>query len=98
VEAARAKKADLAAARKRERRLTRLGRDVDGAWKELEKLVASSAYDTALKLAVDLRDLAAGKGEAAAFARRFEALRKRQMRRRGFLDRWKRLSVGGMAP
>jgi hypothetical protein len=89
AEAARAKKARLAAERERERRLTTLGRDVDGAWEKLEKLVASSAYDAAVKLAVDLRDLATRDGEATAFTDRFQALRKRQIRRRGFFDRWK---------
>lgn len=89
--AMRAKEARLAAERERERRLTKLGRDVDGAWEKLEKLVASSAYDAAVALAVDLRDRATREGEATAFAERFQALRKRQMRRRGFFDRWKRI-------
>lgn len=65
------------------------GRDVDGAWAKLERLVASSAYDDALKLAVDLRDLAAREDGGAAFTLLFKAMRSRQVRRRGFFNRWK---------
>jgi hypothetical protein len=90
AEAERAKKAKAAAASARQRYLTKLARDVEGAWAKLEKLVETSDYDVAVKLAVDLRDLATRDGRAAGFARRFEALRKRHMRRRGFYDRWKR--------
>jgi len=95
AEAARAKKARAATEAARQRHLTKLARDVDGAWAKLEKLVESSGYDEAVKLAVDLRDLAEREKTAAAFAKRFEALRKRQLRRRGFFDRWKRASGTG---
>jgi chromosome condensin MukBEF complex kleisin-like MukF subunit len=88
--AARAKKSRAAAEAARVRHLTKLARDVEGAWSKLEKLVAASDYDVAVKLAIDLRDLATQEATAPAFARRFEALRKRQLRRRGFFDRWKR--------
>jgi hypothetical protein len=88
-EAARARKAEQAAAQKRQRRLAKLARDVDAAWRKLEKLVASNAYDEAVRLAVDLRDLALATGSGAAFTNRFDALRKRQAWRRGFLDRWR---------
>ena len=54
------------------------------------RLVERSHYDVAVNLAIDLRDLATREATAPAFARRFEALRKRQLRRRGFFDRWKR--------
>lgn len=90
AEAARAKRARAAAEAARNRQLAKLGRDVDGAWTELEKLVESSKYDEAVNLAVDLRDLAERDGGQATFAGRFKALRKRQQRRRGFFDRWKR--------
>jgi hypothetical protein len=93
AEAARAKKAKAAAEAARQRHLTKLAHDVDGAWTKLEKLVDASSYDEAVKLAVDLRDLAIRDGAAAAFAKRFEAMRKRQLRRRGFFDRWKRAEV-----
>jgi hypothetical protein len=90
ADAASAKKAKAAAEAGRQLRLTKLGRDVDGAWAKLEKLVEASSYDEAVKLAVDLRDLASRDGTAASFVKRFKAMRKRQLRRRGFFDRWKR--------
>lgn len=90
AEAARATKAKAAADAVRQRRLTKLARDVDGAWAKLEKLVQSSSYDEAVALAIDLRDVATRDGTTARFATRFEAMRKRQLRRRGFFDRWKR--------
>ena len=93
AEAARAKKARAAADASRQRHLTKVAHDVDGAWAKLEKLVEASSYDEAVKLAVDLRDLATRDGTAAGFDKRFEAMRKRQLRRRGFFDRWKRAGV-----
>jgi hypothetical protein len=94
AETARAKKARETAARQRQRHLDKLGRDVAAAWAKLEKLVETSAYDEAVKLAIDLRDLATREKEAPEFARRFEAMRERQRRRRGFFERWKRASKG----
>jgi hypothetical protein len=73
----------------RRKRLDALSTKVDGAWTELEALVDKKDYDAAIKLAIDLRDLARRDGGIAPFAKRFEALRKRQLRRRGFFDRWK---------
>jgi hypothetical protein len=95
AEAARAKKAKAAADAARQRHLTKLARNVDGAWAKLEKLVEASRYDEALTLAVDLRALATRDGTAAGFDKRFKAMRKRQLRRRGFFDRWKRANEGG---
>lgn len=89
-EAARAKRAQAAADGARVRHLAKLARDVNGAWSKLTKLVENSQYDEAVSLAIDLRDLAAREGEQATFAARFAALRKSQMRRRGFFERWKR--------
>jgi hypothetical protein len=40
--------------------------------------------------AIDLRDFARRDGSARPFAKPFDAMRKRQLRRRGFFDRWKR--------
>lgn len=93
AEAARAAEANAAAEAARQRRLSTLGRNLDGAWLKLETLVEASSYDEAVKLAVDLRDLATRDGATPAFATRFEAMRKRQLRRRGFFDRWKRVEV-----
>jgi len=92
AEAARSKEAKAAAEAARHRHLAKLARDGDGAWGKLEKLIEASKYDEAVKLAVDLRELAASDKSSAAFAKRFEAMRKRQLRRRGFFDRWKRTS------
>ncbi|RKH64553.1 hypothetical protein [Corallococcus llansteffanensis] len=89
AEAARAKKARDAAGRRLQRKLDELGRDVDAAWVKLEKLVEASTYDEAVMLAVDLKELATRGDEFQDFAMRFEAMRKRQHRRRGFFDRWK---------
>jgi hypothetical protein len=95
IEAVRSRKAKAAAEAARQRHLAKLARDVEGAWVKLEKLIEASGYDEAVKLAVDLRALAARDKSAGAFAMRFEAMRKRQLRRRGFFDRWKRTSKPG---
>jgi hypothetical protein len=81
AETEREVRAQKAAAAARNKRL-------DAAWKKLEALVAASAYDDAIELAVDLADVA--KRDGRPFAEPFEAMRKRQLRRRGFFDRWKR--------
>ena len=86
----RAAKAKRAAEAARNKRLDGLRKRVDSAWNELEALVTKSAYDDALKLAIDLRDVANRDGDNASFAAAFAAMRKRQLRRRGFFDRWKR--------
>lgn len=85
----RARRAKKAADASRKKRLDALGRRLDAAWLELEALVSTSAYDAALTLAGDLRDLAERDEGALDFAARFAAMRKRQLRRRGFFDRWK---------
>ncbi len=90
AEAARADKAKKAAEAARNKRLDRLSARVDAAWAELEALVEKSAYEEALTLATDLRDLSKRDGASLPFAAPFEAMRKRQLRRRGFFDRWKR--------
>jgi hypothetical protein len=89
--AARAKRSKAAAGAARQRHLTKLARDVEAAWSKLEKLVEARDYEPALKLAVDLRDIATKDATSEAFARRFEAMRKRRPRRREFFDRWKRV-------
>ncbi len=88
--AERAAKTKNAAEAARKKRLDALAKRVDAAWKELEALVEKSAYEQAIQLAIDLRDLAKRDGASIPFAAPFEAMRKRQLRRRGFFDRWKR--------
>ncbi len=92
AEADRAAKAKRAAEAARTTRLDALLTRLDTAWTELEALIDKKEYDTAMKLAIDLRDLARRNGSAAPFAKPFEAMRKRQLRRRGFFERWKRES------
>jgi hypothetical protein len=83
-------KAKKAAAAARAKRLDALSRRLGAAWTKLEALVENSSYDEAIDLSVDLRDLARRDGESKPFAGRFDAMRKRQRRRRGFFDRWDR--------
>lgn len=90
VERLAKEKAKRAAAAAKKKRLDALTQRLDSAWRELEALVDKKEYDAAMKLAIDLRDLAKRDGSAAPFAKPFEAMRKRQLRRRGFFDRWKR--------
>ncbi len=90
AEAERAAKATKAAETARNERLNGLATRLDAAWRQLEALVEKSAYDDAVKLAFDLRDLAKRDGSAVPFAKAFEEMRKRQLRRRGFFERWKR--------
>ena len=92
AEAARAARAKKRAEAAREKRLDALAKRVDAAWTDLEALVANSDYTLAMKLAIDLRDLAEIDDASAPFAARFDAMRKRQNRRRGFFDRWKHSS------
>jgi hypothetical protein len=90
AEAARAEKARKAMAAARTKRLDALATKLDAAWTELESLVGRSAHDDAIKLTIDLRDLAKRDGAESGFADRFAALRKRQPQRRTFFKRWKR--------
>jgi hypothetical protein len=90
AEAARAAKAKRTAEAAKTKRLDALAKRLDGAWNELEELVARSSYDAAITVASELRELAVRDGETTAFGERFDGLRKRQQRRRGFFDRWNR--------
>jgi hypothetical protein len=92
---AREAKAKRAAEVARGKKLDALAKRGEAAWTELEQLVERSAYDEALTLAIELRDLATREGEDGGFATRFAALKKRQLRRRGFIDRWSRANAPG---
>jgi len=70
--------------------LDELAKREPAAWTELETMIEESRYDAAVKLALDLRDLAAREKHQGSFIGKLEALRKRQSRKRGFFDRWKR--------
>jgi hypothetical protein len=71
----------------RQRRLTELASEGDAAWARLDRLVGEKAYDDAVCLTVDLRDVARAAGEDDAFAARLGALKKRHALRRGYLSR-----------
>jgi len=88
--AARKRKAKDAADRARNDHLSRIGKDVEGAWTKLEQLVDARGYDDAVRLAIDLRNLAEREGESTAFGERFAAMRKRQLKRPTFFKHWKR--------
>lgn len=90
AELARAAKAKRAAEVAHRKNLDALAKRGEAAWADLERLVERSAYDEALTLAVELRDLAAREGDEGGFATRFKVLRKRHTRRRWFFERWKR--------
>jgi hypothetical protein len=88
----RAERATQVAHRARNRQLDELAKRVDGVWAKLEGLVKKSAYEEAIQLAIDLRDLAVRDGASDAFSSRFKAMKKRQLRRRAFFERWRRES------
>lgn len=82
--------ARAAAAAARERQLVALGRRGASAWQELEQLVEARSYDEAVRLVVDLREVAVRADAVEEFDRRLAEVRQRYARRRGFLDRLRR--------
>jgi hypothetical protein len=90
AEIKRADRAEKAARGVTKKRLDALAKRVDAAWTELEALVEKKAYQEAIPLAADLRDLAARDGVLESFDVRFQSMKKRQLRCRAFFDRWKR--------
>jgi hypothetical protein len=89
----RAERAQQAAEGARNRQLDELAKRVDAVWAKLEGLVEKSAYEEAIQLAVDLRDLAVRDSASDVFRTRFQAMKKRQLRRRAFFERWRRESM-----
>ena len=79
--------ARAAAAAAREAQLVALGRRGAAAWRELEQLVEARSYDEAVRLVVDLREVAVRADGLEEFDRRMAEVRQRYARRRGFLDR-----------
>jgi hypothetical protein len=64
-------------------------------WKEVDALIATKQpgnYDQAVKLLVDLRDLAA-RGKAGDFGLRIEALRQAQSKKPSFIERLRRAGL-----
>jgi hypothetical protein len=79
--------ARAAAAAAREAQLAELGRRGASAWRELEQLVEARSYDEAVRLVVDLREVAVRASAVEEFDRHMAEVRQRYARRRGFLDR-----------
>jgi hypothetical protein len=94
--AERAARARAAAAAARSRQLAGLARRGDAAWRELEQLVETRAYDQAVRLAMDLR-AAAQAGRTEEFDRRIAEVKQRHARRRAFLDRLRRAETASTA-
>jgi hypothetical protein len=90
----RAERAEKAANSARNRRLDELAKQLDVVWTTLEGLVEKSAYEAAIQLAIDLRDLAVRDGASDVFSTRFKAMKKRQVLRRPFFERWRQQSRG----
>jgi hypothetical protein len=81
------------AARARAKHLDSLAGKEPALWRRIEELVATKkprAYDEAVALLVDLRDLAA-RGDGSSFRRRVEGLRAAHASKRSFLERLDRV-------
>lgn len=81
---------DAEAARARAVYLAGLTGKEEQLWQEAEAAVtakAARAYDRAVQILIELRDLAARDGQADAFAARVRALRQRHSTKRTFIDR-----------
>jgi hypothetical protein len=90
----RQEQARAAAAAARERELDTLGRRGASAWRELDQLVEARSYDEAVRLAMDLREVAVWANGLEEFDRRLAEVRQRYARRRVFLDRLRRADPG----
>lgn len=81
----------------RERRLDALAKREADAWRQAEELVATkkpAAYDEAVQLLSDLRELGARGGRSAEVEERIRALRERHARKLSFVDRLERAGLG----
>jgi len=90
-------RAAAAVAAERAAYLAGLAAQGEAAWQELERLVETSAYDAAVRLAVDLHDAADRSGDRDGFDQRMAGLRERYRRRRGFFDRLRRAAPALLA-
>jgi len=88
--AERAAQTRAAASAAKSKRLAAMARRGDAAWQELDQLVEASAYDQAVRLAMDLRAAASQASKPEEFDRRIAEVKQRYGRRRGFLDRLRR--------
>jgi hypothetical protein len=79
-----------AAARKREVRLAALAERQDAAWEDVERLIAikqRAAYEDAVALLADLREVAGRAGAVPVFTMRLRALRDRHARKYTLMER-----------
>lgn len=70
--------------------LDALAKRGEKVWEQLDRLVRDRAYADAVRLTVDLRDLAHSSARLPEFESRLNALKKRHSRRRDYLDAIKR--------
>lgn len=80
---------ERSAAAARQRHLDNLAVDQPAAWQRIDELIAAKKprdYDTAVKLLVDLRDLAERDGGTAGFRERLTELRAMHARKRSLLE------------
>lgn len=89
-EAARHKQARAASEAARRKHLARSAKQGDRAWHQLDRLVDDRRYEDAVRLTIDLWDLARDAGRLVDFEGRLHALKKQHPRRRGYLDAVKR--------
>ncbi len=94
--AAEAARIERAAAAKLEARLAALRARIPAAWRTVDDLIATKqtkAYDEAVRLLTDLRELAA-RGQLPDFAARLAALREAHARKPGLLSRLQQARLG----
>ena len=85
LEAKQAAAARSKAEAARREHLAALARQGEQAWERLDKLIEGRKYDQAVRLTIDLRDVALTAGRVAEFEGHLAVLRKRYSRRRGYL-------------
>jgi hypothetical protein len=84
-------KAERAAAAARKKHLESLRGNEQSLWDQLKELIDSrkpKSYDEAIKLLLDLRDLAAMQGKASAFSRQMMRLRDEHKKKRTLVQRF----------
>jgi len=86
----RAAQARAAAAAARDKRLATLAQRGAVAWQDLDQLVDARSYEEAVRLALDIHEVAVRAGELDEFGRRLADLKQRHARKRGFFDRLQR--------
>ncbi len=87
---------DREAAMAREKYLQEIAGREPQLWNQLKELIATKQpqkYDQAVKLLVDLRDLAARKGKREEFEGRLDALRAAEARKPSFIQRLRRMGL-----